>query len=262
MYENEIQDREHLLQLDKRMHSEDISVGHDISSAHLLITLKAKGRTLSDWVNPENNLFTKTSDMRIFLYEVLLQIAYTLLVFKDFGFMHNDLHTANVFVEKLESPLHYSINIGDDKTIAQNISYFVRIFDFDLSAKMKTAVDKTVLRNTKLEKSMCSNYGLCNVFNENMDWFTVLAFLVRDNGTLRPMVETLVDPELLHQKYNGRNLVGVGNPCFCRSSKLCKSCILIPLVDEVIVSPTTYLLQSHEIRSKIHAAFSRPQHVK
>jgi hypothetical protein len=51
-------------------------------------------------VTPEKKLFTKRNDMYLFLEEVLLQIVYTLLVFKDFGFMHNDLQTANVFVEK------------------------------------------------------------------------------------------------------------------------------------------------------------------
>lgn len=73
------------------------------------------------------------------LQAIMVQIAYTLECFKRIGLVHNDLHSGNIFIEKLDQPtnFNYVITDGADPNYIKNINvvtrYFVRIFDFDRS---------------------------------------------------------------------------------------------------------------------------------
>ncbi|XWV25672.1 hypothetical protein QJ856_gp0081 [Tupanvirus deep ocean] len=72
-------------------------------------------------------------------YAILIQIAYTLECFYRIGLVHNDLHTANIFIEHLHSPINFKYVLTDDsgekisKILNIRTRYFVRIFDFDRS---------------------------------------------------------------------------------------------------------------------------------
>jgi hypothetical protein len=197
----------------------------------------------------------RTHSLKDFMADVLLQIAYTLVVFEDFGLMHHDLHSGNIFVEYLETPLHLSLNIGGGRTIVRDVNFFVQIYDFDQSTKVSTGVNAVVLENKLLENKLCYMIGSCNQFHKNVDWFTVLHWIhLHKPGTAIPNIADLVHPDLLENK----NLVHIGRPC---TKNQAKQCDRINLDDpNIIMSPLTFLQTFYEASTVVKKpAFSRPK---
>jgi len=70
---------------------------------------------------------------------IMVQIAYTLECFNRIGLIHNDLHTGNIFVERLLQPINFQYILTDRsgekiiKIFNIRTNYFIRIFDFDRS---------------------------------------------------------------------------------------------------------------------------------
>jgi hypothetical protein len=96
----------------------------DMKDPVVIVTEKLEGQTLNKWMG---NLLENRDELAKFCYDVLFQIAYTLLVFGDLGVMHNDLHTANVFAAEIPSTkLSYEIRPGF--TVEKEVKYYVKIY--------------------------------------------------------------------------------------------------------------------------------------
>jgi hypothetical protein len=220
----------------------------DLDELQLVITKKAQGETLHEWLTSE-----KLSEATNFLEDVLFQLAYTLVIFEDFGLMHHDLHLGNVFVKELPSLLHLSVNVGEGKTMVRNVRYFVQIYDFDQSAKVETKFNSVAMHNTLLENDFCARFGQCNEFHKNVDWFTILYFIY--HSMPHPLIRNLVNKDLLRNK----NLAFPGRPC--TKSSRGGGCTRIDLTKKgLITSPYDYLCEYHEccLSKTCAPQFSRP----
>ncbi|VBB18103.1 hypothetical protein YASMINEVIRUS_566 [Yasminevirus sp. GU-2018] len=72
------------------------------------------------------------------MQEIMFQVLYTLFIFHNMKFVHNDLHLGNIMIETLTEPFDYYYVIGrpgssNTHVIQLKSKYFVRIYDFDLS---------------------------------------------------------------------------------------------------------------------------------
>ena len=219
---------------------------YDYSKATLLVTQKAGGDTLKDWLCGAVFAAWSSQEQDLFLKDVLLQVAYTLVVFEDAGLMHNDLHHGNIFIEELQTPMEYSVQIGPEYTVRRPLHFFVRIFDFDRSAKSATKHFSGVYHNTLLSSYYCKNLGECNAFRVNVDWFTVMANIY--NIIQLPVVTKIVNQTLLdrevHQVGNNdsiRRFAHLGHPCECVG--LCHKCKKVDLADSkyIKLGPEAYI---------------------
>ncbi len=102
---------------------------------------------------------------------ILQQIVYTIVCFVDIGLVHNDMHSNNVFVDKLPTPTQFVYFINNDEFIVLTIEWFARVFDFDLSA-----MPEKYGTNPAVEESgdLCTYYGVCDRFNPKFDLFTLM----------------------------------------------------------------------------------------
>jgi hypothetical protein len=201
---------------------------YDLSKANLMITKKARGRKLGDWLLEEETLPTN------FVDDVLHQIAYALIQFEDKGLMHNDLHAGNIFVEKLDTPLRLSFDIDG---YSRDIKYFVEIYDFDHSSKSATTKDQQVLKNNHLDHGMCTHYGECNYFRKNVDWFRILLSMYEYRNYSLPIIKTLVLDKIM---LKGELLVSIGKACTYQGKD--QKCKIFSLDDpKLIKSPKDYL---------------------
>jgi len=68
-------------------------------------------------------------DMR----SILFQIFYTLYCFEKIGLVHNDLHSGNVFIKKLNLGYTATYVLPDNTTVLVPVNYKTYIYDFDRS---------------------------------------------------------------------------------------------------------------------------------
>jgi hypothetical protein len=253
-----IMDKRVLKVFREEMLMESVTDSYNLNKLQLVVTQKAKGMKLSDWLT--NKEFTSHKiNLLHFIKDVLLQIAYTLVIFEDFGLMHHDLHSGNVFVEQLPIPLHFSVNVSG-KVIVRNIKYFVRIYDFDHSTKVRTQYNDIILNNNLLDSEFCDRLGECNKFYKKKDWFTILQSMYMVYPFL-PLISRLVDRGLLNGVYKSLSLVFAGRPCTCRKWVYdCDKCTPIDLEEDgLIVSPHDYLVENYpSCTSRCEPSFHRP----
>ncbi len=97
----------------------------DVSKFDIIILRKSNGISLHKYITTK--VFTQET-----LFGILFQIIYTLICFKQYQLVHNDLHYGNVLIERLDTPvtIHYKIS---DKIYALTTTKLVKIFDFDRS---------------------------------------------------------------------------------------------------------------------------------
>ena len=101
----------------------------DKTKLNVLILEKGKGQKFEEWLKePHTELSWKT---------VLFQIVWTLQVFSEYGLIHNDLHSENIFIEKLEEPIWGIYFLNEKDYFVLPINYFVKIYDFDRSSVKK-----------------------------------------------------------------------------------------------------------------------------
>jgi hypothetical protein len=148
--------------------------------------------------------------------DVLFQVAYLLCVFEDFGVMHHDLHTANVFVEKLSHPQVMNIRIKKNNGVFRKlIRYKIKVFDFDHAVKLKTDLAPDEMLNTSLNrKLLCHKYGECNEFTYNMDWFTFIHYLFQYGNNHDTTLFKIIKETLLKENMHPiGSLAWHGHPC-------------------------------------------------
>jgi hypothetical protein len=237
---------------------------YNFDHANLLVTRKADGKTLDQWLTQDWTQWDEV-EKEHFTFDVLIQIAYTLLVFEDLGFTHNDLHAGNVFVEALERPMVYSVRMNKNTVISRTVSFFVRIYDFDRSSKVATKYSEFRVENTLLKNIFCAEVGQCNKFRRNADWFTILTnyyHLTKGYIGIKHLLSEKARGWKARSK-NGDNrgrLVHPGTPCFCTDSKCTgkSACRQIELDDtSLIKGPEAFMLEFlHNTKCKPY--FTRP----
>ena len=194
--------------------------------------------------------------------EVLIQIAYTLIIFERVGFQHNDLHDKNIMITFSESDetLYYSIpNASPNKNqlISIQSNLIIKIIDFEGSSKRGTPINSIIIDNPKLNGKRCDTIGDCNTFVKYKDWFTILYYIYKtaveyefDNqkqfttiedyrrystfkSPLRKYMEFLIGNRLLSYP-----IAFPGRPCIFNGNK---PCIPIDLKNEIAYTYEKFL---------------------
>ena len=193
---------------------------------HILLIEKAPGMSVSDWMESSLYKFFFTSEDRwIFERDVSLQVAITLKEMGNKKLMHNDLHTGNIYVEKLpEFKLPYMVNNKEIYT-----EYFVRIFDYDHSSV------EGRIHSTYLENTMCREFGECNKYSPKWDWFTYLEHINYHGGgskmkTYFPDFAKFPEDEKFKKKGLRPHR---GRACICTNKKCTKTKIKQEYLDSI-----------------------------
>ena len=112
------------------------------------------------------------------MLEILMQMAYTLIIFEDYGLSHNDLHLGNVFLLSAPSQgkIRYDVR---GKTFVLSGDSMIKIIDFDRGSKSETILDQRKLNNTLLgqETDLCAVHGFCNNYTKDLDWIKFISHL-------------------------------------------------------------------------------------
>ncbi len=158
----------------KSMEQINEKVGIDKStkwnSTGLIIT-QSGGQTLNE------TLYNVTAPSR---KKIMFQILYTLYVFEKLKISHGDLHSGNIFVQKVEPEVELKYYV-DEYLYSFKTKYLVKIYDFDHS----TILEQTSLRingstgnytinkveNVERQPDSYFNqrYAETNIFNRNLD---------------------------------------------------------------------------------------------
>lgn len=234
---------------------------YDMTRAVLLVTEKSGGRQLSEWLHPAEMDQMSNVDRVEFSNDILLQLAYTLGVFERVRFMHNDLHSGNVFVEKLDRPVTYRIRLTPtNDVIEQSISYLVRIFDFDRSALDATSFLRddpatNVVENRLLSRKWCPANGDCNEYTPNRDWAQIIFWIYQ--AVRWPYLTDIVPVDILQRDIRSRSDVRAdaqgklsffASSCVCVDSK-CSTCTMDKdALRNRIQSPINYLRHRFSIQ--------------
>lgn len=160
---------------------------YNLDHIHVLFIRRNFGKKLSQ-LSRAGNQSSWHLDWNDWL-SILFQILYTLQCFDEIGFMHNDLHTSNIFVEKLRKPITLIYYVGNTRACYRLYTkYIVRIYDFDFASFTFDKLKKTLnlssfprsfpKMNTKLRKGeyFCQ-HGICHTVHWYTDLFRVMSGL-------------------------------------------------------------------------------------
>ena len=198
----------HIIGQNELLNSNDLIViitKHDINK-----------KSLREWLQQEY-ISMDDIDKKIFMDDILFQIAYTLLVFQDFGIIHNDLHTGNIMIAHTSVPSNLRYDIDSDTSVQRSSRYSVSIGNFSRGSKVSTSLESNTLLNTLLESSNCKRFGECNEFRYCSDWYRVIAdiyMLTKD-----PMLLTLAK----HLKIDNPPLYGKSCNCIEPDCTTCRT---------------------------------------
>lgn len=164
---------------------------YNFNEMNVLLTEKAKGRTLHDHIK-SGKLQWKNWQA------ILFQLVYTIQCFIEIGFMHNDLHSGNIFVDEIpETTFIYFVKIENKvKCFHVTTKYILRIYDFDFATYLPKSPyngkKRIPTRNTKVRPNsrMCTELGICRDVNWYTDLFRVFSGISRATGP-RPLVSWL-----------------------------------------------------------------------
>jgi hypothetical protein len=230
-------DEENLKVLTKQMNEIAELNEYIMSKTNVVVTKKTEGRTLAAWLKKFNN----TKYFNHFLMDILFQIAYTLVVFEDFGLMHNDLHTGNVFVEELSEPVQFVFRIDDNDQRTRDVYYHVKIYDFDRSTKRPTNVNKGTLNNNLLDSTYCDLIGTCNEFIPSKDWYTIVKIIFLSTAPYSNVssdIPSIIPLEFL-KKRNEETQEDSGHPCFFKLPRRVNDNCILEMPE--IMSPLAFL---------------------
>lgn len=137
-----------------------------MNNVSLLILGKSEGKTLFDYMN--SNILSISEK-----FSIIFQILYTLRCCEKIGLSHNDLHSNNIFIDKIipQERIYY---ISDDKWVKIVIEYDVKIYDFDRGSVYHPAVD----RNFNLD-TFCITSDQCNKYNSRRDLSSIVAYFIK-----------------------------------------------------------------------------------
>jgi hypothetical protein len=152
--------------------------------------------------------------------KIIFMIMQTLNCFNRIGFRHNDLHSGNILLDILPSPVTVKYEYKPAKYIEFQTNIIPRIFDFDRASISYPGIE----RNVFLDMDMCASVGSCNSFSDRADFFSFMydinSKLSRTDGLDRRTIDrnkdlaTLINsiskyPEVAHEntKYSDWQIV-------------------------------------------------------
>ena len=206
----------------------------DFGKLHLVVTKKMEGRPLMNWFDDFPSRMLENERTR-FIKDVLLQVACTLLLFRRFRLMHNDLHPGNIFVHRLNEPHRLRYMYTDKRFVERDVRYYVKIYDFDRATVRR---EGQTIDNMKLAadgKDHCAKFGECNSLRPLFDWFRVLWFMYKFNAEY--MNQTFSERILKHEVReldknrdwrSGKRDAWHGAACLC-PNQFCYPCEQIDL---------------------------------
>lgn len=168
----------------------------DDTYSHIMILEKSSGYTLKDCMRYEKLTLNEK-------FKILFQLLYTLLCFERIGLSQNDLHTSNIFVDKLDVPVERIYYIDSARWVKFTTSYDAKIYDFDRGAIYHPAVD----RNLTIDKLFCKEYETCNSFDSKRDLGSLIAgYLMFESNNkivefLNPLVSRKFTTDISKRKY-------------------------------------------------------------
>jgi hypothetical protein len=124
-------------------------------------------------------------------FEIMFQVAFGLYVLQLAGVAHNDLHSGNVLVEKLDAPVTYCLCIGIDSPVYYTFQtqYTVQVYDFDRSSF-------TAYQNMMVNERAINLYSARIRVVETQDLFRLVFGLLYSlflNSNILPYVLKILD---------------------------------------------------------------------
>lgn len=162
---------------------------YNMNKMNVLMTERAFGQQVKK-INFEQ--LSKSENGEAMLLEILFQVVWTLLCFRDVGLSHNDLHTNNVFVNMRKEPQRNLFVLDKNHVYSMESFLITQIFDFDYGSKVPTEYDSCKIENTKLDR-LCSQYGFCNDYDERRDICRFLTLLLEQPGSDNTFVGDVIE---------------------------------------------------------------------
>ena len=165
---------------------------YDFDEMHVLLSERSKGKVLYDYISSGSLSWTEWQP-------ILFQLIYTIQCFIEFGFMHNDLHTGNMFVDEIpETTFYYFVFFpsstgagagGELKLFKIRTKYFLRIYDFDFATSAAKNPVNTKVRSLSW---LCQELGICQEVNWYTDLYRSISSIAK-KVELLPMKEWLAN---------------------------------------------------------------------
>lgn len=115
--------------------SQDYDYFSESSKLYTLLTERCGGncKTLDKFLRNKMNL----QGAEKIIFEVILQISFTLIYFQEIGVQHNDLHSGNIFVIEREEPVNIRLQFTKNIGVFYSSKYQIQIYDYDFSSIVK-----------------------------------------------------------------------------------------------------------------------------
>lgn len=142
----------------------------------IVVMEKAPGLNLAKFVAQFKKNPLSNTEIKHFQRDIMLQIAYTLYIFKKYGLVHGDLHSDNINVIKVNKGNERAKKINTELKKFGNfpdITYLLTIFDFDRVLKKATKDSPAfVIKRHRVHDCDISE------FNDKFDWFVFLTWFL------------------------------------------------------------------------------------
>ncbi len=222
----------------------EISTEPRFTHIHYIMTSKMNGVSLSDYFTNHKIVIDKDLNFEL---QICIQVAQALCAAEQEGFMHNDLHTGNVFIHKLNKFEDFHYTIPFEFTLRSQ--FFITIFDYDFSSYRGGP------ENTSLTNLYKASTGASNDYVKNYDWYYFISWLMRDLESIRKtFLRTYIggtygnyDPHF----GNKGQFSYFGRACVCteedktkeqNTANRCTKCQLNTTLLDSFISPVEFLL--------------------
>ena len=142
---------------------------YDFNEAQIIVSERGGGSSLIDKIqailtNKDVNI-SKEDWIAIFM-----QVMFCLAYFEEIGIMHHDLHLGNVWLDRTDQRVKYTLKITKmSNPIVFTTNYIVKIYDFDHAAITETRYRQGGKENTLL-RDHCTSLGECNIMKAGRDY--------------------------------------------------------------------------------------------
>lgn len=164
---------------------------YDVNDVSMLILEKCQGKTLHYYSQHEN-----LNEAEVL--NILFQLLYTLKCFEQIKLTHNDMHMNNIFINKLKEPEERIYYITKDRWVKINVTYDVKIFDYDRGSIYHPSVD----RNFMLDIKFCETYNECSSYDPKRDLQSVISTVYQYFRNSRRFIKNCTSIGFLSKTYD------------------------------------------------------------
>ena len=207
---------------------------------HFVMTERLQGMSLSDFIRSDQ---FKHEDALSFDTSLAVQVAQGLCAAEKNQFIHNDLHTGNIFIHKKQKSFQTKYKFPFE--FSHETDFEMKIFDYNFSFVVGGK------ENTYLTNSFCRSMGICSKFQKNYDWYYFLHVYVAAVGRKTVLSELIRNTKIYGLK---------GRACACEeidytqpvgSDHRCKKCTNDREEYEKFISPEEFLKSQASTNIKI-----------